>query len=147
MDILDVNETVAVNARHGFINLGNDNRGLFRCRFDDVHADTEAQITVIVRKRCLNQGNIDTDSTAIEQCRDIRQGNGCIVCRSLIDRISRVVSNEKGVMPEVTFEFDVGLGGDAKRINMNDFGIKESFRMRFHILGHRLDQILVFAAP
>jgi hypothetical protein len=50
-------------------------------------------------------------------------------------------------MPEVAFEFDVGIGGDAKRINMNDLGIKESLRMRFHILGHRLDQILGFAAP
>ena len=64
IDILDVDEAVAMNAGHVGVDLGDDHGCLVRGGLDHVHADSETQITVLIGKRGLHQRHIDSDGAA-----------------------------------------------------------------------------------
>ena len=125
IDIPDVDEPVAVNARHEPVDLGDDHLGIFRGCLDDVHADAEAQVTVFVGRGGLDQGDVDPDGAAVEQLGHVGEGNRRVVRGPLIDGVSRVVPDEKGIVPEVAFELAVRVRGDAEGIDMDDLGVEK----------------------
>ena len=146
IDIPNVDESVAVDARHEPVDLGDDHPGVLRGRLDDVDADAEAQVAVVVGRGGLDQGHIDPDGAALKQRRHVRERNRRVVRGPLIDGISRVVPDEEGIVAEVALELAVRVGCDAEGIDMDDLGVEKGLRVRFHVAGHRLDQVLRLAA-
>ena len=64
----------------------------------------------------------------------------------MIDRIPGVVRNEERVMPEITPEFIIRVGGNAKSPNMNYLCIEECLWMGFDKVYQCANEILRFSA-
>ena len=146
INILDVDETVAVNAGHFGVDLSDDHGRLVRGGLDHIHTDPETHITVLVGETGLHQRHIDLDGAAFDQGGHVGKGNGRIVGKPLIDGAAGVVPDKKGVVAEIAFEFRVGIGSDAERIDMDDLGVKKGLGIGFHIIDHGPDKILRLAA-
>ena len=112
--VIDVDESVAVDARHLVIHLGDDELGDLRRRLDHVHADAKAHVPVFVGRRGLDEGDVDADEAAVEQGRNVREGNRRIVRGARIHRVPGVVADKEGIVAEVPLEFRVGVGAMPK---------------------------------
>ena len=84
--VLNVNEPVSVHPGHVAVHLGDDQMGLlYRC-LDDVHADPQAHVAVLVRRGSLDQGHLDGDHSPAEQFRHIGQKERSVVGHPPVDR-------------------------------------------------------------
>jgi len=74
-----MDEPVAVDPGHMLIDLGNDQGGVFDRRLDDIHTDSQAHKTMVVRRGSLDQRHIDMDQAAIQQVRHLGKKDGRVI--------------------------------------------------------------------
>jgi len=64
--VLDVDESVTVGARHIAVDLDHHQACLLHGALDHVHADSQAEVAVLVRQGGLDQGHIHPDQLGAE---------------------------------------------------------------------------------
>ena len=70
IDVIDMNKTVPQHPGHAGIDLGNDQVCRQCCGQGDVHRYTQTHPAEIIRRRYLNQGDMDRQQPALKQTRD-----------------------------------------------------------------------------
>ena len=147
IDILDMDESITMDAGHIFIDLG-DNHGCFiDSGLDHIDADAETEITMVVRQRGLDQCDVDLNRSVLDEGRHLRQRNRGIIRHPLIDRFAGVGSDEKGIMTKIALEFRIRIRSYAERIDMDDLGIKKGLWMGFDVSDQCPDKVLGFTTP
>ena len=71
MDIINRQEPFALDPGHVTVDLGDHEASFFHGRLRDIHPDAEIHISVIIRRCCLNQCNIDPVESAVKQVRNL----------------------------------------------------------------------------
>ena len=147
IDILDVDEPVAMNTGHVGVHLCDDHGCLVRGGFDHIHADSETQISVLIGKRSLDKRHIDLYRTAFDQGRHVGKGDGGVVGQSLVYGAAGVVSDKERVETEIALEFWIGIRRYAEGIDMDDLRVEKCLGVGFNVIDHRTDKVLGFTAP
>ena len=140
--LVHVDEAVAVNARHVAVDLGDDERRVpGGCR-DDVDAHAKAEETVVVGEGGLDERDVDRNELPLEEIRNLREEDRRVVGQPLVHGPARVGPDEEGVVPEVVPQALVGVGSNAERPDVHDLGVAESLRVRPHVVGQSMDEVL-----
>jgi len=101
VDCVHVDESVAVNPGHIFIDLGDDDVRIVDGSPANIDADAQAHKAVFVGKRGLNEGDINGYSFAVDQVGNFGKKNGRVIGKAMINRVPGVVPDKKGVVSEV----------------------------------------------
>ncbi len=144
--VFDVDEPVPVHPGHAAVYLGDDQGGLLHRRLDDIHADSQAHIAVLVRRGGLDQGHLDRDQPPVKEIRHMGKKEGGVVGHAPVDRFPGVVADEEGVVAEIILEFFVRVRGHPQGPDMDDLGVEKGFRVGFDELDQGLDQVLRLGA-
>ena len=123
VDVIDVNEGVAQRARHVRVHLRDDQRSVLRRAFHDIDRDAEAAHAVFVRRRHLNERDVQRQLAGIEQARDVRQKDGRVIAQALLDDVAHVFRNKEAVHPEVLRQFAVRIRRIAEGQQVQDLCI------------------------
>jgi len=132
--------------RHVRVDLRDDQRRGLHRRLDDVHADAQAHVAVHVRRRHLNERHVDFHHAFAEQIGHVGQKDRRVIGHARVDRVAGIVADEKGVVPEVGLETNVGVGRHAHRPHVKNFGVEQRFRVGLNVIDQQLDQALRLAA-
>ena len=138
VDLVDMNERVAERARHPLVDLGDDELGRFDRRLRDVDRDAQAAPAVLVRRTDAHQRDVDAQSPRAKQGRHLGQKHGSVVGARLGHGLAHAVADEESVGAEVVRETRVGVGGDAEREHVDDFGVREVLAGADQRAGQRL---------
>ena len=141
-----MNERVAVDPRHVAVDLDDDHAGLLRGGLDDVDADPEAHIAVLVRKGGLEQGDVHMLETPPEEARDLGEKDRRIIGKPLVDGLAGAVADEEGVVPEIGLEFLVGIGGHPEGPDMQNLRVEEGLGVFLDVTDHGVDEVLGLGA-
>ena len=101
---------------------------------------------MLVRERCLNEGDVDRNAPLAEEIRDLREEDGGVVGETLVHGVACAVADEEGVVPEVVLELRVGVRRDSERPDVEDLRVAERLRVGLDELDQRLHQVLWLAA-
>ena len=135
-----------MGAGHIHIHLSYDQSRHLCSGFCYVHAYSQAQVTVLVRQRGLDQGHVHRYQFRSEEIWDTGEEDGCVVSCAPVDGISGAVSYKEGVEPEVLLELFIGVGSNAQSPDMNQLGVEERLGIVLDIVDERLNKILRLAA-
>ena len=111
VDIIDVNERVAVHPGHVRVDLGHDHAGHLGGGLHDIHADSETHVAVLIGKRGLDERHIHPVKAPAEEARHLGEKNWRVVGKPRVHGPAGAVADEEGVVPEIGLEFLVGIGG------------------------------------
>lgn len=106
----------------------------------------QTHIAVIVRSGGLYQSHINRHEFAVEQPRDLGQEYRRIICESLVNRISGIISTGEGVMPKVLGEFFIRVRSNTESPYVEYFGVEKGPRMRLDVAYESTNKILGFTA-
>lgn len=143
VDILDVDEAVAVGPRHPRVDLGDHQGGLADRLPGDVHRYPQADQAEPVRRADLDQGRVQTDVAPSEQVGDLREVGGDVVDLAFVCGLPHGHGDEeelelkppqKGFVPEIVLQ---GEGEHLEEHDILDVGV-------FH---HGVNQVPRLSAP
>jgi hypothetical protein len=123
MDIPDVNEAIAMGARHFWVHLGDDVTGGVHGGAGDIDAGTEGAIAMFVGWGDLDEGNVDGQQVSLEELGDLAEEDGYIVPVEAVNDIPRRFADEEGVHEEAlaplgVIEVEVAHGGNADEFDV-----------------------------
>ena len=142
VDVGQVQETIAVRSRHGRIELTNHRPGTIHGRANDVNADSEADVSVFVRQRRLDEGHVDGDNASGEKLGDLGEKDRCVIGGSLIDRISRWAADEEGIQSKIALHVVLKIRIDPERPDVQHLSVEKGLRMCLGVGNQLVDQIL-----
>ena len=105
IQLVDINEAVAVRARHLRVYLGDHAMRKLRGCQRGIHSDAEAAISVRIRGRYLNKCHIDPHFAAFEQGLNFAEKNGRVIGTALLYGFTDISSNEQCVVTEALRHF------------------------------------------
>jgi len=103
-----VDERVAEGPRHPVVHLGNHAARRLGGRLHDVHGDAERAETVLIRRRHLDQSDVDGELIP-KQGRDGAEKHGYVVRLPRIDRLAHVGAHEERVVAERPLVLRLGV--------------------------------------
>ena len=142
IDVVDVNEAVAIGARHVVVDLRDHVFGAFRGGQGGVDAYAEAAESVGIGRGDFDQGHVNGHGPALKQSLDFAQVNRGVVGAAVVDGVAHVGADKDGVVPEVPRHFRGDVGRAAHGHHVHDFHVVY-FRAAAH---ERLDQRLWLGA-
>src|SRR5687768_8660666 len=89
--------TVTVRPRHLRVDQGDDLLRPVRCRFRYVDGDSHRTKPMLIGKRNLDDGRVDSDNFLTEEQRDLAQENRYILYVIVSDKAPEIAANEKTV--------------------------------------------------
>ena len=146
VDLADVDEAVSVRSRHLLVDLADDRLGVVHGGADDVDADPQAHIPVVVRGRGLDQRHIDRNDAPMEELRNLRQEDRRVIGAACVDRVPHRAADKERIQAEVTLDVLVEVRRNAERPEMEDIGVEERLGVRLNVANHFLNQILRLSA-
>ena len=129
VDLVEVEEPLAVHARHPGVDLGHHHDGALHRRLHDVDAQAQAEVAVLVGERDLDQRHVDRDETPAQQRRHLREEDRRVVGEAAVDQGAGVVADEEGVVPHVRAQPVVVVGRHAERPDLQDLGVEDRLRV------------------
>src|SRR5208337_2716910 len=123
VNVIYVDEAVAIGARHLVIHLGDHKASLFGGGQSGVYAHSEAAEAVGVGRRNLDQDYVQGHGTTDKQVLDFAEIDGGIVGTTVIDCVAHVSPDEHRVVPEVTLHFRSHVGSRPQGQDVHDFDI------------------------
>ena len=140
VDFADVDEAVAIGARHLIVDLSDDVAGLLGGGEGRIDADSEAAEAVRVGRRDLDERDVERHGAAYEELFDFAEVDRGVVGAAIVDGIAHVAADENGVVAEMSGHF----GSDVRRRphghHVDDFDVFD-VRAALH---ERFDQSLRF---
>jgi len=146
IDVVDVEEGVAVDPRHVTVDLCDDHPGRLGGGLDDVHADPHAEIAVVVGQRGLQERHVHVLEAPAEEAGHLGKVHRRVVRQPLVDGPAGAVADEEGVVPEVGLELLVGVGGHAEGPDVQDLGVEEGLGVLLDVADHGMDEMLGLGA-
>ena len=146
IDIVDVEEGIAVDTRHVAVDLDHENAGRLGCGLHDVDADPHAQIAVLVRKRGLEKRHVHMFEAPPEEARHLGEIDRRVVGKPLVDGPAGAVADEEGVVPEIGLEFLVGIGGHPEGPDVQNLRVEEGLGVFLDVTDHGVDEVLGLGA-
>ncbi len=146
IDVVDVEEGVAVDPRHVPVDLDDNDPGRLRGGLDDVDADAHAEVAVLVGQRSLEKGHVHVLEAPPEQAGHLGEIHRRVVGQPLVHGPAGAVADEEGVVPEVGLELLVGVGGHAEGPDVENFGVEEGLRVSLDVADHGVDEVLGLGA-
>ena len=115
IDVVDVDEAVAVGARHLIVDLGDHEMCALGGGQGGVDADAEAAEAVRIGRRNLDQGDIEGHGSAFEQVFNLAEIDGRVIGAAIVDGVANIAADKDRVMAEVPGHLgsDVGRGAHA----------------------------------
>jgi len=136
VDLVHVDEAVAVRPRHARVHLGDDDlRGLHR-RDRGVDADAERAVAVLVRRGDVHERDVERQDGLAEQPRDLGEEDRHVVAAPLLDRLAGGRSHEDGVHAEALGELGRRVPRGTHLAEAQDLDDPELGRA----IGHGLEQ-------
>mmetsp|Transcript_50140 Transcript_50140/g.83512 ORF Transcript_50140/g.83512 Transcript_50140/m.83512 type:complete len:223 (+) Transcript_50140:378-1046(+) len=106
-----------------------------------IHRRAQRAIAVLIRRRCLNQRDIDNKIGVFKQLRNLRQEDRRKICQSHIDIFADITADKQRI---VTKMWSIRVVGDkrcgAAQMNMNQLNVAQVVVMR--MLAQRLNEYL-----
>src|SRR5205807_4562450 len=96
VNVVDVNEAVAVSTRHVVVDLRDNILRHFGRGQGSIHTDPKAAIAVRVRRRNLNQGHVNGHLAALEQPFDFAEIDGSVIGAAVVNGFAYVGADEHG---------------------------------------------------
>ncbi len=124
-DVRDVEEAVAMGARHARIYLGDYRCGSLGGRLRHVYGYAQAAEAVGVRRRYLHQRNIETQDPVAEEPRYLRQEHRRKIGASGVDGFSRVRADEQRIVPKACRVLRPDVWGRALSVQMDDLDVAQ----------------------
>ena len=84
---------------------------------------------MFVRKRSLDERNIDGNHVSHDKPWNLREKNRRIITLSFINRFPGIIAYEKCILAEVSFELDIRIRCYAKTPNMKNLRVEKGFRI------------------
>lgn len=84
---------------------------------------------MFVRKRSLDERNIDGNHVSPDKPWNLREKNRRIITLSFIDRFPGIIADEKCILAEVSFELDICVRHYAKTPDMKNLGVEKGLRI------------------
>ena len=109
VDLADVQGRVPHRARHGGVDLGNNELGLGHCRGYHVHRDAQTDVTKLVRHRHLNERHVHGNAPDRHQPRHARDGQGYILGHALLHGRPDIVAHKEGAVAVVREGLTLGV--------------------------------------
>ena len=100
VDLADVDERVAVGARHLRVDLRDDRLGDLRGRLGVVDRDAERAEAVLVGRRDLDQHDVGRQVALAEQLGDLVEEDGDVVAAAVLDGLARAGADEQRLVEE-----------------------------------------------
>jgi hypothetical protein len=94
----------------------------------------------VVRRRALQQAQVDPDRLGSKQLLDFAEEDRRIIGAPLLHRLAHIAADEQGVVPEVAFVFRKTVVGDphgrhVQHLHILQFGA--AARQRLHLIRQR----------
>src|ERR1019366_7093618 len=105
-------EGVAQRARALVVDLHDHVARALRRRQRSVDARPQTHKPVVVRRRALQQAQVDPDRLGSKQLLDFAEEDRRIIGAPLLHRLAHVAADEQGIVPEVAFVFRKTVVGD-----------------------------------
>jgi hypothetical protein len=136
VDLLDVDERVAVGPRHPRVDLGDDRPRDLDRRVGHVDRDAQRAVAVLVRGRDVDEGDVDGEQAGAEERRHLGEEDREVVGPTLLHRLARVLSHEEGVDAEAPLHARGGVRRLPLGVERHDL----DHRQLGGPGGHRLDE-------
>jgi hypothetical protein len=98
-----------------------------------------------IRRRSLDQRDVDGHQTPVYQIGNVRQENRGVVSHPPVNGFSGVVADKERVVAKIIFEFFIGVGSDPQGPYMDNFGIEKSLRVGFDKTNQGPNEVLRLA--
>jgi len=126
-NIIDMKKCISVNTRHAIIDLGNYEGCLCNSSLNYINAHPETHEAMLVRRRCLDEGNIDGNHTPPDKPWHLRKKYGRIITFASVNCFASILTNEKSTLTKISFESSVCIGGYPETPDMKDLSIEKRF--------------------
>ena len=123
IDLADVDEAVAIGARHLVVHLGDHEAGSLGSGEGGVDADPEAAEAVSVGRRDLDERHVNGHGAALEKIFDLAEVDGGVVGAAVVDGVAHVAADEHGVVAEMAGHLGRNVGGGAHGQHVDDFDV------------------------
>jgi|GEM_PF-3720886 len=114
-----------MGAWHLSIHLGEHDSGVVDCRSRDISPNTQTAVTKSVRRRNLNQSDIDRKSTRLEKPRNFRKKQGRVIDTIKVNRMAQLGTDKQIVDAKSLPVFHSKMGRLAFQMQMHKFQISK----------------------
>jgi hypothetical protein len=130
VDVVDVHERIAERARHAGIHFREHQIRGIDCGPNDVDRHAQARIAVAIRRRDLDQDDVDPHAARGDEVGDLRQKHRDEVGATLVHGLSHVGADEECRVPEAMLEPRSHVGRRSQREQMHDFVVSQVMAVR-----------------
>ena len=124
VELRDVDEGVAVNARHVAIDLRHDRLRRLDSGHDDVRRDPEAAVAERVGGAEHHEHHVQRQLVREEEPGDLAQEDGCVVGPAVLDGLPHVGADEERVVTEGALVDRVHVGGNPEGEQMDELHVR-----------------------
>ncbi len=120
VDLVEMDERVAVGARHVGVHLGDHRPGGLGGRLGVVDRDAEGAIAVFVRRRDVDERHVGRQVALAEELGDLAEEHGDVVAAPVPDRLAGARADEQRLVEERVGELWPGVVALAHRDHVVD---------------------------
>ena len=136
VDAVDVDEAVAVSARHVVIHLGDDVARDLNGGDGRLDRDAERAVAVAIGRGDVDEGDVHRHHAAAEHGGDFAEENRHVVGAAFVDGPAHVAADKEAVHAEALGHFGLGVRGRTFGVQLDNLHSPQLTVAR----GHRLDQ-------
>lgn len=120
VDVAEVQQAVTKAARHAGVDLCDDGLGGLDRGARGVHRGSKRAVAVLVRRRDVDERDVERHGTAAEELRHLAQEHGHVVGLTTSHRLPDVLADEQGVDAEARRHLRLRVRGGALGVKLDD---------------------------